>query len=74
MVDEELNRQSAEVTGEEVMTCDLCGVAADRSSLELVDAAVFARGVQGDVDYVWVCPDCRRTLGDGDFEPEIEYI
>lgn len=72
MVNEELTRQHADIAGEQVMTCDICGIAVARPEMELVDRAVFSLGVQGDIDYVWLCPDCWRALQEGTLQLEIE--
>ena len=74
MIDEEITKQHADITGEQTMTCDVCGIAVAPPAMELVDRAVFSLGVQGDIDYVWLCLDCWRALQEGTLELEIEHI
>ena len=74
MIHEELAKQHAEIAGEQTLTCDVCGIAVAPPNMELVDREIFSLGVQGDVDYVWLCPDCWKALQEGTLQLEIEDI
>jgi hypothetical protein len=58
-VDEETIRQQREVTGETVVTCDLCGRPVPEA--ETITLA-GRRGLAEPVENIRVCPACRATI------------
>jgi hypothetical protein len=74
MVHEEFAIQHAEVAGEQTTTCDGCGTVVAPPDLELVDRELFSLGVRGDVDYVWLCPDCWKALQEGTLQIDVDYL
>jgi hypothetical protein len=72
MIDEEEARQRMEVTGTEIVVCDLCGLPVELSKMRLVDPQLLMPEADYGGEQVWICPACWRALEAGEFDFDIE--